>query len=68
MIVLLKLTLVGLVVLLAVAPLVLVFVVVTAPATDARAIPFVQLCQVPLLLILSVAGWSILFKKITGGL
>mgnify|MGYP001284799404 CR=1 FL=1 len=37
MIVLLKLTLVGLVVLLAVAPLVLVFVVATAPAQDARA-------------------------------
>lgn len=68
MIVLLKLTLVGLVVLIAVAPLLLVFVVVTAPVHDARAIPFAQLCQIPLLLILSVAGWTILFKKLTGGL
>ncbi len=64
---LLKMLLVGIVIALAVAPLVLVFVVVTAPAQDAGAIPFVQFCQIPLLLVLSIVGWTIIFDKLTGG-
>lgn len=52
---------------LATAPLVLVFAIVTAPAYDPTAIPLAQCAQVPLLLILSIVGWTFLHRKIIGG-